>query len=96
MLSFCKKKSKVVTNQDEDLLVYILFINRIYVLLTNFIIYNRIDNELSICRPPRYNWNIVESGIKHHKNQSIYIICFIDRIYELLIEFMFYWQTMNY
>ena len=39
MLSFCKKKSKVVTNQDEDLLVYILFNNRIYVLLTNFIIY---------------------------------------------------------
>jgi hypothetical protein len=22
---------------------------------------------LSIERPPRYNWNIVESGAKHHK-----------------------------
>jgi hypothetical protein len=25
--------------------------------------------------PPRYNWNIVESGIKHHKPKPIVIPC---------------------
>ena len=31
--------------------------------------------------PPRYNWNIVESGVKHHKpnqtNQSIEILWYV-------------------
>ena len=24
--------------------------------------------------PPRYNWNIVDSGVKHHKHKHIIII----------------------
>jgi hypothetical protein len=27
--------------------------------------------------PPQYNWNIVESGIKHHNIQTLYIIIYI-------------------
>jgi hypothetical protein len=31
---------------------------------------------LNWCKPPRFNWNIVESGVKHHKpNQPINDYC---------------------
>jgi hypothetical protein len=28
--------------------------------------------------PPRYNWNIVESGIKHHKTIKYTVMCYND------------------
>ena len=31
--------------------------------------------------PPRYNWNIVESGVKHHKPNLLHTVVFISVIY---------------
>jgi hypothetical protein len=36
-------------------------------LIAAYLSSNPVHGEVFTIRPPRYNWNIVESGVKHHK-----------------------------
>jgi hypothetical protein len=40
-----------------------------------------------LCWPPRYNWNIVESGIKHHKTKQ-------SKWNNNIVWFLIHWCTM--
>ena len=41
--------------------------------------------------PPRYNWNIVESGVKHHQtNKRIYMVCFWVKYDNVILKMVIY------
>ena len=45
--------------------------------------------------PPRYNWNIVESGVKHH-NLPMNIAVLVGFVIWLPFIFLFFWSFTQY
>jgi len=36
--------------------------------------------------PPRYNWNIVESGVKHHNPLTLFVVYYMDQVINEVIK----------
>jgi hypothetical protein len=84
----CLRFLYIITfNQEQQAMLWCLYISY---LLIFFLIESMLAIIYLIFLPPRYNWNIVESGVKHHKpnNQNHFkgLIQFSITFYTLQIR----------